>query len=243
MIKNAFTVLMLTSGRLLRAGAAVLMFTANNLSAQQPPDPSSLPSTPISLPPTVAIGGSHLPRDLSPWSMFRNADMIVQAVMLGLGFASLVTWTVWLAKTIQLTQARRQLSRLLATVSQQNSLTEACAHVGSRRGILPALLDAARLELRLSADTSDKAAIKERIATRLARLEAAGGREMNKGTGLLATIGATAPFVGLFGTVWGIMNSFIGIFEGTIDQPCHRCPRHCRSTARHRDRVVRSHSC
>jgi len=135
----------------------------------------------------------------------------VQAVMLGLVFASLVTWTDWLAKTIQLTRARRQLSRLLATVSEQNSLVEACAHVGSRRGILPALLDAARLELRLSADAADKAGIKERIATRLARLEAAGGREMNKGTGLLATIGATAPFVGLFGTVWGIMNSFIGI--------------------------------
>ena len=96
MIKNAFTVLLLTSGRLLGAGAAVLMFTANNLSAQQLPDPASLP-------PTVAIGGSHLPRDLSPWSMFLNADMIVQAVMLGLVFASLVTWTVWLAKTIQLT--------------------------------------------------------------------------------------------------------------------------------------------
>ena len=58
---------------------------------------------------------------------------------------------------------------------------------------------------------AEREGIKERVASRLARLEAAAARDMNKGTGLLATIGSTAPFVGLFGTVWGIMNSFIGI--------------------------------
>lgn len=51
----------------------------------------------------------------------------------------------------------------------------------------------------------------ERVASRLDRIEAAAGRRMTRGTSILATIGATAPFVGLFGTVWGIMNSFIGI--------------------------------
>jgi biopolymer transport protein ExbB len=143
--------------------------------------------------------------------MFLHADLVVQAVILGLSFASVVTWTVWLAKSIELFLARRRLGRLLATISKQPSLAEASASVGSLRGMLPALIDAARLELRLSFDISKKAGIKERIASRLARLEAAGGRDMNKGTGLLATIGATAPFVGLFGTVWGIMNSFVGI--------------------------------
>ncbi|MGO9398944.1 MAG: tonB-system energizer ExbB, partial [Xanthobacteraceae bacterium] len=58
---------------------------------------------------------------------------------------------------------------------------------------------------------SAKEGIKERAAALVARIEARAGRQMNRGTGLLATIGATAPFVGLFGTVWGIMNSFIGI--------------------------------
>jgi biopolymer transport protein ExbB len=74
-------------------------------------------------------------------------------------------------------------------------------------------IEAAAAELRLSADVADRSGIKERVATRLARLEAAAGRAVNRGTGLVATIGATAPFVGLFGTVWGIMNSFIGISE------------------------------
>ena len=74
-----------------------------------------------------------------------------------------------------------------------------------------AMLRAAEAELRLSAGAIEPAGVKERVASRLERLEAAAGRQMIRGTGLLATIGATAPFVGLFGTVWGIMNSFIGI--------------------------------
>jgi biopolymer transport protein ExbB len=57
----------------------------------------------------------------------------------------------------------------------------------------------------------EREGIKERLASRLERLEAAFGRRILRGTSVLATIGATAPFVGLFGTVWGIMNSFIGI--------------------------------
>ena len=53
--------------------------------------------------------------------------------------------------------------------------------------------------------------LKERITARFERIEAGIGRKMMRATGILATIGATAPFIGLFGTVWGIMNSFIGI--------------------------------
>jgi biopolymer transport protein ExbB len=157
------------------------------------------------------IGSGHLPRDLSPWSMFLTADIVVQAVIVGLVFASVVTWTIWLAKSSELFIARRRLGITLAQIRKDRSLADASTRVGDGRGVLPALLDAALLELRLSSDVSDKNGIKERIGTRLARLEIAAGREMNRGTGMLATIGATAPFVGLFGTVWGIMNSFVGI--------------------------------
>ena len=182
----------------------VLVGTCNaqdSTAAPAAPAPNTLP----------VIGSMHLPRDLSPWSMFVTADILVQTVIVGLVFASLVTWTVWLAKNIELFAAMRKLRRGLAAIAGERSLADAYARVGPHQGILSALIDAAVVELRLSADVADRSGIKERVATRLARLEVAAGRQMNRGTGVLATIGATAPFVGLFGTVWGIMNSFIGI--------------------------------
>src|SRR5215813_7077589 len=61
------------------------------------------------VPPVVA--SSDLPRDLSPWGMFLNADTLVKAVLIGLAFASVVTWTVWLAKSIELMAAKRRARR------------------------------------------------------------------------------------------------------------------------------------
>ena len=151
-----------------------------------------------------------LPRDLSPWSMFVHADLVVQAVMIGLAFASLVTWSVWLAKSLELRAARRRLLADLTAVTQERSLADAASRIEEGAGVLPALIRAAAEELNLSADLA-KEGIKERIASRFTRIEAAAARNMSRGTGLLATIGSTAPFVGLFGTVWGIMNSFVGI--------------------------------
>jgi biopolymer transport protein ExbB len=111
----------------------------------------------------------------------------------------------------ELMRAKHRLRRSLAAIRGETSLQDAAARVGNGRGLLQAFIDAATIEQGLSCDVADKRGIKERVATRLVRLEAEAGREMNRGTGVLATIGATAPFVGLFGTVWGIMNSFIGI--------------------------------
>lgn len=154
--------------------------------------------------------GSLLPRDLSPWGMFLTAHIIVKAVMIGLAFASLVTWTVAFAKALELIAAKRELRHALSVLAQISSLAEARDRL-TERGTLAAALAAATAELRLSSATFDKAGVKERVASRLERIEARSGRLMTRGTGVLATIGATAPFVGLFGTVWGIMNSFINI--------------------------------
>jgi biopolymer transport protein ExbB len=152
-----------------------------------------------------------LPRDLSPWGMFMAADIVVKAVMVGLAFASVLTWTIWFAKTIELMAARRRLRAAIEALNEARSWSEASAASQGRRDGAATLIAAADTELRLSADALSAAGVKERIASRLERLEAAAGRQMIRGTGILATIGATAPFVGLFGTVWGIMNSFIGI--------------------------------
>jgi biopolymer transport protein ExbB len=153
---------------------------------------------------------SLLPRDLTPWGMFLAADIVVKVVMIGLAAASLITWTIALAKGLELALARRRLRRASLTLRNATSLAEATRQLGDRPA-LAALVGAAIGELRLSADLADKSGVKERLALRLERIEAAAGRRMTRGTGLLATIGATAPFIGLFGTVWGIMNSFIGI--------------------------------
>ena len=157
-----------------------------------------------------ALPVAHLPSNLSPWGMFLGADPVVKAVMIGLAFASVVTWTVWLAKSIELMRAKRAATSALQRLASAPSLPEAQLALGAGNGAVASLLRAATEEIRLSADLPISG-IKQRIAGRLERIEAAAGRAMARGTGLLATIGSTAPFVGLFGTVWGIMNSFVGI--------------------------------
>jgi biopolymer transport protein ExbB len=160
-----------------------------------------------------AIGTAALPRDLTPWGMFLNADPLVKAVLIGLAFASVVTWTVWLAKTIELLLATARTRRALRSLAAARRLAEGAERLAATKSPIGAYLDAAVTEFRLSAGSADREGIKERIASRLERIEATSGRRIMRGTSVLATIGATAPFVGLFGTVWGIMNSFIGISQ------------------------------
>lgn len=150
-------------------------------------------------------------RELSPWSMFLSADVLVKAVMIGLAFASLVTWTIFFAKMIELSLVQRRLRAALGKISDARSLADAQFALGAKESVLSLLLAAAMREARLSAGISSDAGIKERAASSFAEIVRAEARRIRLGMGLLATIGATSPFVGLFGTVWGIMNSFIGI--------------------------------
>ncbi|MGE0259573.1 MAG: tonB-system energizer ExbB [Alphaproteobacteria bacterium] len=152
---------------------------------------------------------ASLPRDLSAWNMFRSADHIVKGVIVGLALASIITWTVALTKFVELLLLKRRFLLALGKLEGARSLNEAQAELGDR-GPAAALSRAAMAEA-ADPDGGSAAGIKERAASRLERIEAHAGRIMTRGTGILATIGATAPFVGLFGTVWGIMNSFIGI--------------------------------
>ncbi|RZM98952.1 tonB-system energizer ExbB [Bradyrhizobium genosp. SA-3] len=150
-------------------------------------------------------------KELSPWVMFMSADVIVKAVMIGLAFASLVTWTVFIAKSIELSVASTKLRSALKKTAEARSLAEAQMALGAKEGILPSFLVAALREARMSAGLSSDAGIKERAASSFAEIVRAEQRRIRIGMGVLATIGSTSPFVGLFGTVWGIMNSFIGI--------------------------------
>lgn len=176
------------------------------------PPPATVPAaTPLE---PVAEQNPALPHDLSPWGMFMAADWVVKGVMIGLAFASLVTWTIWLAKALELRLATRRAKRCVRQIEAAPELSslEAGRSGALRRGPVAAILQTAQDELARSGGLPADG-VKERVAIAVSRIEARAGRSMTKGTGVLATIGATAPFVGLFGTVWGIMNSFIGISQ------------------------------
>ena len=176
-----------------------------------PPASSDATATPAEREGKLLKAAAAELRELSPWSMFKSADVLVKAVMIGLAFASLVTWTIFMAKMLELTVVQRKLRAALAKIADARSLAEAQFALGAKGSVLSSLLAAAMREARMSAGISSDAGIKERAASSFAEIVRAEARRIRLGMGLLATIGATSPFVGLFGTVWGIMNSFIGI--------------------------------
>ena len=176
--------------------------------AANPAAPADAQDTGVVLEEDNTLGMAH---DLSPWGMYQNADVVVKAVMIGLAIASIITWTIWIAKGFELLGAKRRLRTEIVHLKKAATLKEASESATKKGTLANLLVHDALEEMRLSANTREKEGIKERVSFRLERLVAACGRNMSSGTGVLATIGSTAPFVGLFGTVWGIMNSFIGI--------------------------------
>lgn len=183
--------------------------------------PTVQPQTPLPVDnvapaPVEGERDARLPHDLSPWGMFMAADMVVKSVMIGLAIASLLTWTIWIAKSLELAAATRSTKKALKIIGHSATLGEAVKALNDVKGTGAILVRSAEDEVRLSAPVLAEVGgegLKERVSSRLSRIEARAGRQLSKGTGLLATIGSVAPFVGLFGTVWGIMNSFIGISE------------------------------
>ena len=159
---------------------------------------------------------ASIPHDLSPIGMFLSADWVVKAVMMGLALASVATWTIFIVKMIEISTAKRRARAALKAVNQAGSLSELELAIKTEKGTGPLLVDAAVIEVQASISAIDAAGnegLKERLNSVLSRIVSAAGRRIAFGTGPLATIGAIGPFVGLFGTVWGIMNSFIGISQ------------------------------
>ncbi|SUC34540.1 Biopolymer transport protein exbB [Providencia rustigianii] len=162
---------------------------------------------------TTDAHGGGFDQDLSVWGMYQNADVVVKTVMIGLLLASVITWALFLSKGTEILIARRRLKYEAKAIAESKSLDEAVSIAeGFKSGsITRMLLAEATTEKVLSANSNDLSGIKDRTGFRLERAVAAISRYMGRGNGYLATIGAISPFVGLFGTVWGIMNSFIGI--------------------------------
>ncbi|WP_395697376.1 tonB-system energizer ExbB [Methylocella sp.] len=191
--------------------------------AAAPHDAHAAPSAEAAAPPTQAgPAGEATPAllakapqlkfsgDLSPWGMFVHAHVIVKAVMIGLALASVATWTIALAKIVELVAARRRARRGLESLAGAPDLAAAAQALSGRASPIARFVAAAQDEWARSSGLPPEG-VKERVGALLSRLEAQAGRRAAFGTTIIATIGATAPFVGLFGTVWGIMDSFIGI--------------------------------
>ncbi|MBP2195173.1 tonB-system energizer ExbB [Pantoea cypripedii] len=161
------------------------------------------------------VASDLMQTDLSVWGMYHHADIVVKVVMIGLLLASVVTWALFFGKFAELSSAKRRLKREHIALSEARSLDEASRTAASFKGHSHSavLLNDAQNELELSAGTEDTDGIKERTSFRLERRVGAFSRHAGRGNGFLATIGSVAPFIGLFGTVWGIMNSFIGIAQ------------------------------
>ena len=222
----AVGIMLLATGPVMAQDAAPPSAPAQNPAPAAPS--STVPAAPVAAAPAPQaavpsdapqVAGERdvrLPHDLSPWGMFLNADPIVKAVMIGLALASLITWTVFVAKMLELAGARSRARKALKTIGHSASLAEAVGALEKAKGPAAILARAAEDEVRLSGPALARAGgegLKERVSSRLSRIEAKAGRQLSRGTGVLATIGSVAPFVGLFGTVWGIMNSFIGISQ------------------------------
>jgi biopolymer transport protein ExbB len=187
---------------------------ANQPVTSAQPAPVMLPSAGSADDGTVTNASKGVPvglHELSPWSMFLSASIVPQAIMIGLAFASLVTWTTFIGKFIELFLSKRRLVASLNAVTNARSLNEAWMAVASDKSVMRSFVATAINEGRLSADTGNEIGIKERVASSFSEIIRSESRRIRFGMGALATIAATSPFVGLFGTVWGIMNSFIGI--------------------------------
>ncbi len=149
--------------------------------------------------------------------LFIQAHWVVKLVMLGLGAASLWSWTVILDKAFRFTALNREANRFEDAVASGRSLEDVAAEAGDRpRHALPRMLQGALREWRDArtrglATDSQAAFLIQRIDRALDAQIARESARVEEGLGSLAIVATASPFIGLFGTVWGIMHAFQSI--------------------------------
>lgn len=194
--------------------------SATSESVQSPVQPHLIPATteatqPASTTRPVVTAAAKPPMltDFSPLALYHHADRIVKAVILILIFSSVLSWSIWSGKTLELLVRGRRLRKNLLLLTGKRSLHQ-CGELSAKsceqmRQV--ALNELDRANDRLS--TQAVQALRDRVVALIQRIEAAEARLATRGASILATTSAVAPFIGLFGTVWGIMHSFISIAQ------------------------------
>jgi biopolymer transport protein TolQ len=150
---------------------------------------------------------------MSPLNLFLQADAVVKAVMLGLLLASIWTWAIIFTHSIRLRRINRGTDRFERDFWATNDIDAFHSSRGSDGLPIAAVMSAAMDEWRRSTKTAqvDRAGTRERLASRMNAAVATELDRLSDRLNILATVGSVAPFVGLFGTVWGIMRSFTAI--------------------------------
>jgi len=167
-----------------------------------PAEAAPVTPPPVEEPPAV--------ENITPITMFLKASIVVQAVMSLLMIWSVVTWALMFSKLAFFSGLNGTTNRFLQSFRGAGSLQDAAKTAGKnfRNNALAKMAVAAADEL-----NAGKKGASTRVAQRMAIVQAEVGEELSSGMGIFATVGSIAAFVGLFGTVWGIMNSFIGIAQ------------------------------
>jgi biopolymer transport protein ExbB len=203
----------------------------------QPGAPAADPAVPAGEPAPPAIGADGLPvapadgtapaeaappaeaaapaeekvKDITPITMFLEASIVVQVVMVLLLLWSVITWAIMISKLSFFSGLTGSTNRFLNAFRSAGSLQDAAkaASRNFKNNPLAKMLIVAAEEIA----ASKKGGVSGRVAQRMQIIQAEAGEELSSGMGIFATVGSIAAFVGLFGTVWGIMNSFIGIAQ------------------------------
>ena len=151
--------------------------------------------------------------DFSPLGLFLQADIVVKAVMVGLLIASIWVWTIILVHGLRLSRLQKASRRFEADFWRAADIDRFFDDHGRAPGASPAVLQAGMTEWRRStvSDKVDRDGARDRLGIALHGAVADEVDRLGDRLNMLATVGSVAPFVGLFGTVWGIMRSFTAI--------------------------------
>jgi len=233
MLKKTNIILAMAGAAVLMAGTPVLAqapaapataAATTAAPAATPAAPAAAPAASNEDPATVgeAATGGHGEGGITPISMFMGATLVVKVVMIGLLLASIFSWTLLLIKMFEFGALNRSTDRFLEafrgarTIADMRRVATSDEFDGNPLADMAA---AATEEIELSrqaglsvtAEHRDSALMRAQNA--VAAVQAGLAKRLSGGQQFLASVGSTGPFVGLFGTVYGIMNSFIGIAE------------------------------
>lgn len=162
---------------------------------------------------SLSILAVSAPTKVDPVRLFLDADIVVQVVMAGLVLASIWVWAIIVSFSLRMHTVRKRTIEYEGQFWEAENFDRFMAERG-RKDLPPSrVAQAAVAEWRRSTkgEIRDPDALRERIATAMDSQIALEGDDLAERLNFLATVGAVAPFVGLFGTVWGIMNSFFQI--------------------------------